>query len=309
MRFSLRVVTMLVSALCVLPALGQSASAAPKRPTERAWELLDKGVSSQNAETRRIAVSALGLISNNVHAFRIAEKALHDQNPEVRAVAATALGKMKSRASIPKLTATLDDKEPEVVLAAAQSLVSLKSEQGYNVYYEVLTGRRKGGRSAVEKELAIARNPKKLAEMGFEEGIGFVPFGGVGLQVFRALQGGSEPGVRAASAAMLAHDPDPHAATALSDAAGDPNWHVRVAAIGAIAERGDPKLLSPVLSDFADSKEAVRYSAAAAVVRLSTTKWKPRNENTVKTASLSRDSRMVKLRSVPGLKAQLHPSE
>lgn len=308
MRLSLNVITIL-SALCVLPAFGQGVSVTPKPATERAWELLDKGVSSQNAETRRIAVSALGLISNNIHAVRIAEKALHDQNPEVRAVAATALGKMKSRASIPKLTATLNDKEPEVVLAAAQSLVSLKSEQGYDIYYEVLTGQRKGGRSAVEKELAIVRNPRKLAEMGFEQGIGFVPFGGMGLEVFRALQSGSELGVRAAAATMLAHDPDPHVATALSDAAADSSWQVRVAAIGAIAERGDPRLLSPVLGGLADAKEAVRYSAAAAVVRLSTTKRKPRNENTVKTASLSRDSRMVKLQSVPESKAQPHPSD
>lgn len=282
MRLSLRVVTIFVSALCVLPAFGQGISAAaPKSATERAWELLDKGVSSQNAETRRIAVSALGLTGNNIHAARIAEKALHDQNPEVRAAAATALGKMRSRASIPKLIRTLDDKEPEVVLAAAQSLVGLKSEQGYNIYYEVLTGERKGGRSAVEQELATLKNPKKLAEMGFQEGVGFVPFGGMGLEVFRAMQAGSEPGVRAASAAMLAHDPDPHAATALSDAAADSSWHVRVAAIGAIAERGDPRLLSPVLGDLADAKEAVRYSAAAAVVRLSSTKRKPRTENTV----------------------------
>ena len=308
MRLSLRYVTILISALCVLPALAQ-VSAAPKSASERAWELLDKGVSSQNAETRRIAVSALGLTNNNIHAVRIAEKALHDQNPEVRTVAATALGKMRSRGSIPKLIATLDDKEPEVVLAAAQSLVSLKSEQGYNIYYEVLTGQRKGGRSAVEKELAIVRNPKKLAEMGFEQGVGFIPFGGMGLEVFRALQAGSEPGVRAASAAMLAHDPDPHVATALSDAASDSSWQVRVAAIGAIAERGDPKLLSPVLAALGDAKEPVRYSAAAAVVRLSTSKGKPRNENNVKTASLARDSRMAKLPSVPESKAQLHPSD
>jgi HEAT repeat protein len=244
MRLSFRVITTLISVLCVLPALAQGGAAVPKSPTERAWELLDKGVASQNAETRRIAVSALGLVNNNIHVVRIAEKALRDQNPEVRAAAATALGKMKSRVSIPKLIATLNDKDPEVMLAAAQSLVSFKSEQGYDIYYEVLTGQRKGGKSAAEQELAIVKNPKKLAEMGFKEGIGFVPLGGMGLEVYRALQGGTETGVRAAAAAMLAHDPDPHAATALSDAVGDSSWHVRVAAIDAIAERGDPRFLT-----------------------------------------------------------------
>lgn len=239
-------------------------------PTQRAWELLDKGVACHSADTRAMTVGALGVVINNRHVIRIAEKSLRDSNPLVRAAAATALGKMRARAAVPRLLAALDDKEPEVVLAAAKSLISLHNERGYAVYYEVLTGQRKGGKNAVEQELGVLRNPKKLAEMGFEEGIGFVPFGSMGLEAYRVLKGGSEMGVRAAAATILAHDPDSGAATALADAAGDPNWHVRVAAIDAIAERGDRRLLPAVLPGLEDEKEAVRYAAAAAVLRLST---------------------------------------
>lgn len=53
-------------------------------------------------------------------------------------------------------------------------------------------------------------------------------------------EGDSEMGVRAAAATVLAHDPDLGAAAALADASGDPSWHVRVAAIDAIAECSDP---------------------------------------------------------------------
>jgi len=285
---SLSLATILMSLLCVVPAPAQNESKAarPHSPTERAWELLDKGVTSNSGETRRLAVGALGLVPNNVHVVRIAEKSLRDENPQVRAAAATALGKMKARASIPKLIVALNDKEPEVVLAAAQALVSLKNQRGYEVYYEVLTGERKGGKNAVAHELEVLKDPKRLAEMGVEEGIGFVPFGGMGLEAFRALRGGTEIGVRAAAAAILAHDPDGRAATALSDATGDPNWHVRVAAIEAIAERGDPRLVSTVLSGLDDDKEAVRFAAAAAVLRLSIAKSHPQ-ARPLTTASLA----------------------
>ncbi|HKR31120.1 MAG TPA: HEAT repeat domain-containing protein [Terriglobales bacterium] len=280
-----------------MPAAAQNGAAAhsnsagapseAKSPTQRAWELLDKGVASNSADTRRIAVGALGVLTNNHHVMRIAEKSLRDSNPQVRAAAATALGKVHARASIPRLIAALDDKEPEVVLAAAKSLISLHSAQGYEVYYEVLTGQRRGGKNAVVQELGVLRNPKKLAEMGFEEGIGFVPFGSMGLEAFHVLKGGTGMEVRAAAATMLAHDPDPGAATALADAAGDPSWHVRVAAIDAIAERGDPRLLSAVLSSLDDQKEAVRYAAAATVLRLS--RAKPHTHSVpITTASLDR---------------------
>jgi HEAT repeat protein len=280
-----------------MPAAAQNGAAAhsnatgaaseAKSPTQRAWELLDKGVSSNSADTRRIAVGALGVITNNHHVVRIAEKSLGDSNPQVRAAAATALGKVHARASIPRLVAALDDKEPEVVLAAAKSLISLHNERGYEVYYEVLTGQRRGGKNAIAQELGVLRNPKKLAEMGFEEGIGFVPFGSMGLEAFRVLKGGTEMGIRAAAATMLAHDPDPGAATALADATGDSSWHVRVAAIDAIAERGDPRLLSAVLPTLEDEKEAVRYAAAAAVLRLS--RPKPHTQSIpITTASLDR---------------------
>jgi HEAT repeat protein len=236
--------------------------------------LLETGASSDSTDTRRAAVGALGVIVKNRHAAEIAEKALSDDKPEVRTAAATALGQMKSSASIPKLVSVLEDKEPEVVLAAAQSLVKLKNERGYDVYYEILTGQRKGGKGAVGKELETLKNPKKLAEMGFEEGIGFAPFGGMGLETFRVLRGGDTNPVRAAAAKVLARDLDPRADTALADAVSDSSWHVRVAAIDAIAERGDPRLISAVIPAMQDDKDAVKYSAAAAVVRLTKKKFR-----------------------------------
>ena len=75
--------------------------------------------------------------------------------------------------------------------------------------------------------------------------------------------------VRAIAATNLADNPDPASARALVRAIDDKNWIVRVAAIQAIAQRGDPSLLPKVQLKFSDRHIKVRYSAAAAVVRLS----------------------------------------
>jgi hypothetical protein len=61
---------------------------------------------------------------------------LTDEKPEVRAGAAAALGNMKSRKSIPKLKAMMDDEDPAVVLATAHSLDLMHDNSAYEVYYE-----------------------------------------------------------------------------------------------------------------------------------------------------------------------------
>jgi HEAT repeat protein len=75
--------------------------------------------------------------------------------------------------------------------------------------------------------------------------------------------------VRAVAASLLAHDPDPASGDALIKATNDKDWMVRAAAVEAIAQRGDASLLPKVKSKFSDRNAKVRYSAAAAVIRLS----------------------------------------
>jgi HEAT repeat protein len=75
--------------------------------------------------------------------------------------------------------------------------------------------------------------------------------------------------VRAVAATLLAHDPDPNSLNALVKATDDKDWIVRAAAVEAIAERGDASLLPTVEAKFNDKHPKVRFSAAAAVIRLS----------------------------------------
>jgi HEAT repeat protein len=107
-----------------------------------------------------------------------------------------------------------------------------------------------------------------MAQLGFEEGIGFIPFAGIGWEAIKRITKDDSSPVRAAAAKVLAKDPDPAATKALAEAAGDESWLVRAAALEALAKRGDPSALDPVEQSMSDEKEAVRYTAAAAVLRL-----------------------------------------
>jgi HEAT repeat protein len=256
------------------PPIGQTGqprpvrSKSPQTPRERAWQLLESACASDKTADRATATLVLGLIQNNVKSARLAEKALTDDKSEVRSAAAAALGEMNSRASIPKLRAALEDQDPLVVLAAAHSLDLMHDNSAYEVYYEVLNGERKAKRSLIASQASLFHDPKRMAALGFVEGIGFIPFAGIGWGAIKAIAKDDSSPVRAAAAKVLARDPDPATTRALTDAAGDKSWIVQTAALEALAKRGDRSALNTVERYMADEKDAVRYTAAAAVLRL-----------------------------------------
>jgi hypothetical protein len=260
--------TLVAGCLLVFAARGARAQTRMPTPQEKAWGILTEGMEGKNTGERSTAVRVLGLLPGDAEAAELAEDALGDEKAEVRAAAATALGQMGSQRSVAKLEEALNDKETSVVLAAASSLVLLKDKRGYEVYYAVLTGQRKTGQGLVAEQMKTLKDPKKMAEFGFEEGLGFVPFAGMGYTAFKMLTKDDASPVRAAAAKMLTNDPDPASGEALGDACSDKSWRVRVAALDAIARRGDPKLLREAEGAMSDGKAAVRYTAAAAVIRL-----------------------------------------
>jgi|SRR5260370_9716660 len=88
----------------------------------------------------------------------------------------------------------------------------------------------------------------------------------------RSIQDGEEErffaGTRG-SCKQLAHDPDPATAKALLKATAGKNWKVRAAALEALAQRGDPSIVPQIVPALDDSKDDVRFSAAACVTHLS----------------------------------------
>jgi HEAT repeat protein len=241
---------------------------------DRAWEILHGGLTFDNTEKRVKAVTALALLKGNTEAENLAIAALKDQKADVRVAAANALGTMHAVRAKAPLEAALDDNEPTVVLAAANSLMQLKDANfAYDVYYNVLTGtmRTDNGplREQIKEQLKVLHNKKKIAELGLEQGVGFIPYGGLGYGMVKTFVKSDNSPVRAAAAKKLAHDPDPATAKALVAATQDKNSVVRLAALEAIAERGDRSLISKIAPSLDDDKDEVRYTGAACVARLS----------------------------------------
>jgi HEAT repeat protein len=235
----------------------------------KAWEVLKAGAANKSAESRVRAMQAMGLISQNPTAEKMALTALGDEKSEVRAAAAGCLGEVGSKNAIPALKQALRDKESEVVFAAAGALYKLNDPAAYEIYYAALMREMKSGAGLVDSQMKMLKDPKALAKLGFEQGIGFIPFAGIGYGAFKAISKDDESPVRAAAALRLARDPDPKSAEALVKAAGDEKWMVRAAAIDAIGRRGDAALLKAVVLRLTDDNETVRFNAAACVLRLS----------------------------------------
>ena len=210
------------------------------------------------------------MLPDDPQALDAALTALKDEKPDVRVAAAQALGDMGAKSAKPQLIEAINDQDPAVILTAAHALVVLGDERGYGVFYAVLTGERKSGQSLMEQQKKMLNDPKKLAGMGFQAGLGFVPFGGLGYSAFKMFTKDDTSPVLAAAALTLAKDPDPKSGQALSTAAlQQKKWLVRAAAFDAIAKRGDPSLKGTAVSGLQDEQEEVQYSAAAAVIRLS----------------------------------------
>jgi HEAT repeat protein len=235
-----------------------------------AWSLLEAGLTQKSAARRVAAVRVLGRIPNDPHAIELAEKALKDKSSSVRTAAATALGLMHASAADTDLKQALKDKNLAVVMAAAHALSLLNDPACYDVYYAVYTGARKNNQGMIAQEMKILHDPKQLVEMGVDEGVGFMPFAGDGWQAYQTIMKDKKDGAAAKAALVtaLAKDPEPRTGKLLLTVSQNRNWVLRVAALQAIAKRGDPVLLPGIEPRLSDSKREVRYAAAAAVISL-----------------------------------------
>src|SRR5713101_6255059 len=113
------------------------------------------------------------------------------------------------------------------------------------------------------------KNPKVVAVMGVETGLGFVPLAGTGYEAFKRINKDDGSPIRAAAARELATDRDPKIGAALAKACSDKKWRVRAAAVDAIAKIEDPTLLNAITPALDDKSDIVRYDVSAAVLRLS----------------------------------------
>jgi len=229
-----------------------------------------EGLRHHRASHRTIAVQALSIMPKVRRATQLSIQALDDKDFHVRTAAAMSLGQLHASSAIPALHKALDDPEISVVLAATQSLYILKDKSAYDVYYAILMKDRKSSDSLMQTQLDRMKDPKQMMQLGFQEGLGFVPFGGMGYEAFREITRGGGASVRAAAARFLATDPDQISEDALvQSAVADSDEQVRLACLDALAQRGDPRVIERLAKNLDDDKPAVRYRTAAVILHLS----------------------------------------
>ena len=249
----------------------QPAAEEPPAPDlqEKAWQVLQSGLHSKKVAQRTEAVKALSLLSGNRQAIRFSLRALRDKSPRVRAAAASTLGDLHATNTIPALKASLSDRDPSVMLAATHALYVLKDPVAYEIYYAILMGDKKTSAGLIQSQLDRLKDPKQVAQMGFEQGIGFVPYAGMGYEAYRAVKKHDGSPVRASAARYLALDPDPISEDALIQiAVADKDIIVRAAALDALVEKNDSSCMQRLAINLDDDKYPIRYRTAATIIHL-----------------------------------------
>ena len=237
-------------------------------PIDYAWAKLQDGLAT-NGGDRVIAVRVLGLLENNSKAAELALAALGDQKPEIQIAAADALGQMKAKSVLPQLKEHLKaDTDAGVAIADARALIALGDPSGYAVFYAILTGEKKSGESLLDSQKKMLKDPKQMAQIGFDVGIGFIPFASLGVGAFKTFTKDDISPVRAAASHILSKDSDPKSREALVKACSDKSWLVRAASLDALAHRSDPSVIPEIVSQLNDDKAGVRYAAAATIIHL-----------------------------------------
>lgn len=238
-------------------------------------QILQRALDAKNPETRVRAVAALSLASGSGPLFDQLRSMLQDKDVGVRQAVVASLADVKSGSATAALKKALEDPVPEVSFAAAKALWARHDPAGRDALLSILEKESKNSSnffsSQKRQALRMMHTPRTALMFAAEQGIGFVPFPGVG-EGFASMQGilGSTgvPG-RASAALLLGADTNPATVEALRDALTDKDAAVRAAAVHSISLRNDPTLkkeLEPLLED---DKESVRLRAAAGYLRLS----------------------------------------
>lgn len=244
------------------------------QPNVTAWDVLKVGLQHNNPDVRKQAVLSIAGIGPAPEVIELLNQALRDKDVVVRQTAAAAIGDARITQCVPALKAALDDTGP-VAFAAAKALWDMGERGERNVLFNTITGELKDTTGFIQGAMRDAkstlRNPKGLMKMGAREGAGALlgPFS-MGIAVAEDMLKDSGAPSRAKALMMLSEDCDPRGVQLMQWAlTADKNNLVRAAAAKALGRCGNAASVDPLIRLLAEQSDAVRFMAAAAVVRLS----------------------------------------
>ncbi len=239
---------------------------------DKAYDTLKAGLEDGNPAKRIAAVLALGVARPQPKPVSLVEGLLGDKDSGTRAAACSTLGDMKSRTSIPKLRAALDDKAGEVIFAAGKALFAMGDPQGREVLIEVLEGDQAPKSGIVSSSIRDAKlklhDPRALLLLGVNESAGLLGPFGVSVPIAEMLMKDNQASGKTAAALLLATEHSEATRKAIEEAFNDKNWTVRVAALRSAAMLDLTASYANVETLLGDKRDEVRYAAAGAMVRL-----------------------------------------
>jgi HEAT repeat protein len=260
-------------ALCAWAATAVGAAATD---ADQCHEMLRHALESKNPDTRQAGVVALSLAATDTGLLNELAGMLEDKDVQVRVAVVTGLSENKTRAATAQLRKALRDPVPEVSFAAARALYSRGDPEGRDALLSVLSRETRPASGFISSEMRTAmrmmHTPRTTFLYALRQGLGFVPLPGFGEGVASMQALLSDPGTsgRASAALLLGKDRDPATVDALKDALYDRDWHVRAAAVHAVALQNNPAFKPDLDRVTLDDKEEVRLRAAAGWLRLNT---------------------------------------
>jgi HEAT repeat protein len=197
---------------------------------------------------------------------------MKDPDYEVRSSAILAASQTKNRTLTTDIRNMLNDKEPQVALAAAATLWKMNDYSGEDVLIAVVNGDRKATASLKDSTMHTVNrdihSPATLARIGALQGASILlgPFG-FGITAYEYMRKNGADSARAAAVEQLSQEKTGPVRTTLTAALGDKDPAVRAAAAKAIGINYHDKAASDALLPlFDDSKPPVRLTAAAAYI-------------------------------------------
>jgi HEAT repeat protein len=226
-------------------------------------------------EQLRLALEEAGIVD-------LGERGTRRLSPWRRALACEALGKIGAHRSVSVLLERLDDRRPEVRIAAVRALGEIGSAQAVPALSEAFLERRGAPTNIVNNAL---RRIGAEAAPAFERGMASDDpivrvsscFGLSGLagqhgpaawRLAQVLATDSDARVRAAAAAALGIVGGGNAPAALVSATADPDLHVRRSAVKALSSFDDPSTGDTLVELTGDEDRETALRAAEALLAL-----------------------------------------
>jgi len=256
------------------PPIAKPAHDSPSVDIDTAWSLLTSALSGdpKHSQPRIQALAALGLIGSSPRAAKMITDAMKDPDLDVRTAAVLATLPSKNRAFLMPLRALLDDKEPQVAVAAASTLWKMGDRSGEDILAAVADGERKASAGLIDSTrhtiTTDLHNPSTIARIGALQGASMLlgPFG-FGITAYEYIHKNGGDSARPLAIELLAEEKTKPIHDELVAALGDKDLGVRAAAAKALSDYHDKATSAAIADLLYDPKPPVRLTAAAAYLR------------------------------------------